>query len=56
MSKFPQLSTSGFRLYVTKIADSKKEIQVSFIDNSITNYQQAVFNIFHPVNWKNGQS
>ena len=55
MSKFPQLSTSGFRLYITKIADSKKEIQISFIDNSITNYQQAVFNIFHPVNWENGQ-
>ena len=47
-SLFPQLTPNGIRFFVKKIANSKKELQVSFIDNSVEGYQSGQFNLFNP--------
>ena len=46
-SFFPQLTPSGIRFFVKKIANSKKEVQVSIIDNSITSYETGMFSWFN---------
>ncbi len=45
-SLFPQLTPNGIRFFVKKIANSKKELQVSFIDNSVEGYQTGRFKLF----------
>ena len=48
-SLFPQLTPSGLRFFVKKIANSKKEVQVSLIDNSVSSYQAGAFKLFDNV-------
>ena len=48
-SLFPQLTPSGLRFFVKKIANSKKEVQVSLIDNSVEGYLNGLFKIFDVV-------
>ena len=45
-SLFPQLTPNGIRFFVKKIANSKKELEVSFIDNSVEGYQTGRFKLF----------
>ena len=47
-SLFPQLTPSGLRFFVKKIANSKKEVQVSLIDNSVESYESGFFKLFNP--------
>ena len=42
---FPRLTPSGFRLFIKKISDSKKEIQIGIIDNNLSNYDVQQFDI-----------
>ena len=55
-SLFPQLTPSGLRFFVKKIANSKKEVQVSLIDNSVESYQAGNFNIFNILTGNEGES
>tara|TARA_Y100000592_G_scaffold4512_1_gene6509 strand:+ start:10377 stop:14747 length:4371 start_codon:yes stop_codon:yes gene_type:complete len=53
-SLFPQLTPGGIRFFVKKIANSKKEVQVSLIDNSVESYQSGNFNLFNPFTGNQG--
>ena len=53
-SLFPQLSHSGLRFFVKKIANSKKEVQVSFIDKSVNSYETGYFHLFNPYTGREG--
>ena len=49
MSIFPQLTPSGIRFFVKKIANSKKEVQVAIIDDTIQSYESGYFKFFNPI-------
>ena len=56
MSNFPQLSPSGARFFIRKIANSRKEIQIGVIDNTLQSYESGNFKLYNPQDWEQGVS